>query len=69
MDVSQVCRYATADISTNPNKAKKNKNVQEFNHGQNICKLFLVLAQFSFATSETELDYYHQNVIVRVLTT
>ena len=27
---------------------------------KNICRLFHVLAQFPFTTSERELDYYHQ---------
>ena len=34
---------------------------------QNICRLFHVLAQFLFYTSEMELDYYHQKVNVRVI--
>ena len=37
-----------------------------FNLGQNICRLFQFLAQFLFSTSETELDYYHWNVNIRV---
>ena len=37
-----------------------------FNLGQNICRLFLILAQFYFTTSKTELDYYHQKVSARV---
>ena len=36
------------------------------NLGQNICRLFHVLAQFPFMISEAELDYYHQKVNVRV---
>ena len=37
-----------------------------FNLGQNICNLFNFLVQFLFTTSETELDYYHQKINVRV---
>ena len=37
-----------------------------YNLGQNICWLFHVLAQFLFTISETELNYYHQKVNVRV---
>ena len=37
-----------------------------YNLGQNFCRLFHFLAQFLFTTNETELDYYHQKVIVRV---
>ena len=37
-----------------------------YNLGQNIWRLFDVLAQFLFTTSETELDYYHQKVSSRV---
>ena len=37
-----------------------------YNVRQNICRLFRVLSQFFFTTSETELDYYHQRVSVRV---
>ena len=36
------------------------------NLGQNIHRLFQFLAQFLFATSETELDYYQQKVNERV---
>ena len=34
--------------------------------GQNICRFFQGLARFLFTASETELDYYHQKVNVRV---
>ena len=34
--------------------------------GKSIYRLFHVFAQFLFITSETELDYYHQKVNVRV---
>ena len=37
-----------------------------FNIGQNICRLFHLLEQFLFTTSETELDYYQQKVNVQV---
>ena len=37
-----------------------------YNLGQNIRRLFHFLAQFIIATSETELDYYHQKVNARV---
>ena len=33
---------------------------------QNICRLFHVLVQFLFTTSETKLDYYHQKINVQV---
>ena len=36
------------------------------NLGQKFCRLFHVLAQFLCTTSETEEDYYHQKVNVRV---
>ena len=36
------------------------------NLGQNICRLFHFLAKFFFTTNETELDYYHQKLNVRV---
>ena len=32
----------------------------------NICRLFHFLAQFVFSTIETELNYYHQKVNVKV---
>ena len=38
-----------------------------FNHGQNSGRLFDIFAQFSFTTSESELNYYHQNLNLRVL--
>ena len=34
--------------------------------GYNLCRLFHVLAQLLFTTSETELYYYHQKVNIRV---
>ena len=37
-----------------------------YNFGQSICRLFHVLVQFFFTTSETELDYYHQKVTERI---
>ena len=39
----------------------------DFNLGQNICRLFNVLAKFLFTTSGMELDYYHQKVNVRII--
>ena len=38
---------------------------EDYNLGQNICKLFPVLAQFLFTTSETELDQYHQKLNIQ----
>ena len=35
--------------------------------GQNFCRLFHFSSQFIFTTSQTELDYYHQKVNVRVV--
>ena len=32
---------------------------------QNICRIYHVLAQFSFTTSETELVYYQQKVMYK----
>ena len=37
-----------------------------YNLEQDICRLFHLLAEFALSTSETELDYYHQEVNVRV---
>ena len=37
-----------------------------YNLGQNIWRVFHFLVQVFFTTSETELDYYHQKVSVRV---
>ena len=37
------------------------------NHEQNICRQCHVSAQFCFTKSESELDYYHQKVNVRVV--
>ena len=42
------------------------KNSYICNLGQNIRRLFHVLAKFVFTKSETELDYYHQKVSARV---
>ena len=36
------------------------------NLGQKTCRLSHVLAQFFFTTSETDVDYYHQKVNLRV---
>ena len=38
-----------------------------FNIGPNICKIFHILAQVHFNTSETKLHYYHQKVNLRVV--
>ena len=40
--------------------------LQACNLGQNLFRLFQVLVQIPFTTSETELDYYQQKVNVRV---
>ena len=40
--------------------------MEHYNLGQNIWRVFHVLLQFLFTTSETELEYYHQKVSVRV---
>ena len=39
--------------------------VQVYNLGQNICRLFHFLAQFVFTSSETELDYRLLRVVSR----
>ena len=31
-----------------------------YNHVKSICRPFRILVQYSFATSEGQLDYYHQ---------
>ena len=41
---------------------------EKYNLEQNICRLFHFLAQFLFSASDTELDYYHHRVNVRVAT-
>ena len=38
-----------------------------YNLGQKICRLFHFLSSFLFTISETEPDYYHQKVNVRVI--
>ena len=40
--------------------------LKDDNHGKSICRLLHILAQFSFATSQKELDYYHQKMSIRV---
>ena len=40
--------------------------IKWYNIGQNISRLFHVLAQFAFTTSEAELDYYQLEVNGRV---
>ena len=42
------------------------KRASKHNLRQNICRLFQVLAQCLFLSSETELGYYHQKVNVRL---
>ena len=60
-------------ISVSRWRMRYHENLQQFeylilsyNFGQNIWRLFHFLAQFLFTTSETELDYYHQKMNVRV---
>ena len=37
-----------------------------YNLGQKFCRTFQVLAQFPFTTTEAELHYYYQNVVIQV---
>ena len=48
-------------------KQVKTKKKFSGNPGQSICRIFHFFAQYLFTTSERELDYYHQNVIVGVV--
>ena len=41
--------------------------IQNYNLGQNVCRLFHILTQFPFTKGEAELDYYHQKVNIRVV--
>ena len=41
--------------------------ISSYNQCQNACRLFQVLAKFSFTTSELELDRYHQEVNDKLL--
>ena len=41
-------------------------NPENFNHRHNFCRLFHILAQFLFTTSESKLYYYNQKINVRV---
>lgn len=47
-------------------KLLQNTYRKSLNHGKNIQSLFHILAQFPPTTSESELDYYHQKVNIRV---
>ena len=47
------------------NKQKLKEKFSD-NLEQNICRLFYFLTQFVFTTIETELNYYHQKLNVRV---
>ena len=42
----------------------KELHVDICNLGQNICRLFHILAQFLFTKSEAKLEYCHQKMIV-----
>ena len=48
--------------------SRKRKLKRKFsdNHGKKNCRLFYVLAHCPFTKSDSELDYYHQKVKVRV---
>ena len=46
-------------------RKKEIKDVFSDNLRQKVRRLFHVLSQFLFTTSEMELDYYHQKVNVR----
>ena len=49
------------------NTTNLNYNHKEnYNHSQNILRLFYLLVQFPFTSSETELDHYHYKLTVRV---
>ena len=45
-----------------PNFLQASVSIINCNLGQNICTLLYSLAQLFFATTETELNYYHQKV-------
>ena len=40
--------------------------IQNYNLGQNVCRLFHILTQFPLTKGKAELDYYHQKVNIRV---
>ena len=66
MQVFVKCSYSS-NVAIQENYFSSNVGICEmYNLGQNIQKLFHFLPQFFFTTSETELDYYHQKVNVRV---
>ena len=48
----------------NPNKPKSSVNVAI--KERNICRFFRILTQFSFTTTERELDYHHQKINIIV---
>ena len=37
-----------------------------YNHGQNVCRHLDGLAKILLTTTKSELDYYHQEMIMRV---
>ena len=45
---------------------KIKNNHESDNQEQNICKFFHALAQFPITKSDSELDYYHEEVNVGV---
>ena len=53
-------------FNSTPPPVFRDDNRPIYKFGQNIWRLFHVLAQFLFTTNETELDYYHQKVSVQV---
>ena len=49
-----------------PPQVFRDDNGHIYNFGQNIWRLFHVLAQFLFTTNETQMDYCHLKVNVQV---
>ena len=65
ISIKKVIMISLSKIAVSTNKVIS-KYFSKYKFGQNICRLFHFLAKFVFTISETELDYYHQKVNVRV---
>ena len=66
LDIIRYCKLSMYSISKKTNKPNLRKWQKTYNYFHNILRLFDVLTNFPFTTSETMRDYYLQTWYIRV---
>ena len=64
--LSKIGKSFTKYIIINQGSKKQNFCEEKYNHGHNIMRIFDVLRNFPFTTSETKPDYWYIRVASRV---